>query len=84
MFGPPRSCPVCNGFEFRPSKSGLLRILALPIMLRPFRCYACNGRVWRFSLSGKPLGKRWKSSVQVRPVAVQGDTPIESAAQSAG
>ena len=79
MIGPPRSCPVCNGFEFRPSKSGLLRILALPILLRPFRCYACNGRVWRFSLSGKPLGKRWKSSTQMRPIPVQLDTPTEPA-----
>ena len=79
MFGPPRSCPVCNGFEFRPSKTGFLRLLALPLALRPFRCYSCGLRVWRFSLSGRPLGKRWRSSTSVKPVNATVDTPMETA-----
>lgn len=76
MFGPPRACPVCNGFEFRPSKTGLLRLLTLLVFLRPYRCYSCGVRVWRFSLSGRTLGKRWKSSGGVKPVATS-DTPLE-------
>lgn len=76
MFGPPRWCPTCNGFEFRPSKTGFLRLLALLVVLRPFRCYSCGDRCWRFSLSGKPLGKRWRSSGSIKPVPAS-DTPIE-------
>lgn len=59
MFGLRAPCPRCHGHTFRPSRSGWLRYVALPIFLRPFRCTHCHGRVWRFSLrSGYDRARR--------------------------
>jgi hypothetical protein len=74
MFGPPHTCPNCNGFEFRPSRTGVLRYFLLPMFLRPFRCYSCSMRVWRFSVKGEPYGVRWKSkSGQIRKAVSSGN-----------
>lgn len=50
MFGFRAPCPRCHGHTFRASKSGWLRYVALLLLLRPFRCTHCQGRVWRFAL----------------------------------